>query len=208
MVSRWLSALAAFLVGTTLCTAAARAADYPSAPAAGVPPSETAIGYLVITAPEAEVLADPRSGAASLLKVVKGDLLPLRGQVGDWYAVAAGEAAGWVHRDAAALLVYPEFLDPARLREAYTPPPYVPPGARYYPGYYGGYGGYPRVPWPWQDPLWWGLWWYDREHDDDDDDHHHDRDDDDDDDRRRRDRRRDPRPSGPLPPPPADPRMR
>jgi hypothetical protein len=185
-----------------------------AAPAAG-PAAATTGNYIVVTAPEADVLADPRGDAAVILKVLKGDLLPLRGQAGEWYSVGAGEGAGgWIRRSSAALLMHPEFLDPVQLRESYTPPPYVPPSAGYGSGWWGG------IRPPWRDPLWWGLWYYDQKHDDDDDDHHDHRgghnghNDDDHDGSRQRDRDRDrdrdrsPRPNQPVPPPPRDPRVR
>jgi hypothetical protein len=165
----------------------------------------------VVTAPEADVLADPRSGAVILLKVVKGDLLPLQGQLGDWYSVAAGEVTGWVRRESAALLFHPEFLDPARLRESYTPPPFVPHvpwGYWEYPGYsgYPGHPGYPGwwgrgiMPYPWRDPLSWGFWLYEgNRHDDHHDDHGHSG-------GGYRNRHPDPHPD--RPPPPRDPRPR
>jgi len=209
-VKRWLPVVASLLAASAspIPTAVAQFA----APAA-TPPAAATENYIVVTAPEADVLADPRGGAAVILKVLKGDLLPLRGQAGEWYSVGAGEGgAGWIRRSSAALLMYPEFLDPVRLRESYTPPPYVSPRAYGDPS-----SGYRRVPYPWQDPLWWGLWYYDQKHDDDDDDDHHHgghngHNDDDHDGGRHRDRDRDrdrsPRPDQPIPPPPRDPRTR
>jgi hypothetical protein len=183
MANRWLPSLAALLAAQILCTAVGRAQET-AAPYQGAQSAAPASGYIVVTAPEADVLADPRSGAAVVLKGFKGDLFPLKGQQGEWFLVATGDStSGWLRRGTAALLMYPEFLDPVRLRESYTPPPYVPPRAYGFPG-----GGYRRVPYPWQDPLWWGLWYYDQKHDDDDDDHHHHGHDDDHDDHRGRGR--------------------
>jgi len=193
MANRWLPSLAALLAAHILCTAGARAQEA-AAQQEGISSAAPASGYVVVTAPEADVLADPRSGAPVVLKGFKGDLFPLKGQQGEWFLVATGDATtGWLRRGTAARMMYPEFLDPVRLRESYTRPPYVPPRAY-------GYPGYRRVPYPWQDPLWWGLWYYDQKHDDDDDDHHHGHDDHDDhrgrggrDDHRDRDRDRDDR---------------
>jgi hypothetical protein len=192
-MNRW-RALAAALLGVQIvCAPVAGGQEYP-AQSAPSPAGEPAGNYIVVTALEVDVLAIPATNGEVLLKAVKGDLFPLIGQRGDWYSVAVGEATGWVKRDSAALMFFPEFLDPRRLRESYTPPPYVPHlpwGYWGYPGYgaYPGYGPYPGydaytgwwgggiVPYPWRDPLRWGFWLYERDrYDDDHDGRNRDRD--------------------------------
>lgn len=213
-MKRWLSLAAAVLGVQIAWSPVAGGQQYPAQPAPN-PQAEPTGNYIVITALEADVLAIPATNAEVLLKAVKGDLFPLNGQRGDWYSVVVGAATGWVKRDSAALMFYPEFLDPDRLRESYTPPPYVPPlpwGYRGYPGYgpypgYGAYRGYDAYtgwwgggvfPDPWRDPLWWGFWLYDRDrHDDDHDWRDRDRD-------RYRNRPPIPYPERPAPPPSRD----
>lgn len=166
-------------------------------PAAGDSTAEPADGYVVVTATEAAVLAAPADDAAVLFAAAKGDVFPLKGQDAGWYFVATGEAAaGWIRRDAAAKVYYPEFFDPEKLREHYTQPPYIPPSAWWYPGY--PYYGYGLRGWRTPDGYWGGAWpslpwgylpwellprhrhdrrWY-RDHDYDHDydyDHRHDR---------------------------------
>jgi hypothetical protein len=179
MRNRWVVVLTALIAVAFASPAAMHAGEGAASPEI-LPSAESANGYIVITAPEADVVATPDDGAAVIGKAAKGTIFPLKGEQAGWYSVSAGKtvtgeaAVGWVRRRSAALIFYPEFLDPERLAESWSQPERtrIPYGAWGYPGDWGygypgsraygyprrwgyGYRGWPRL---WSgDLLWWGL---------------------------------------------------
>ncbi|HEY6000452.1 MAG TPA: SH3 domain-containing protein [bacterium] len=192
MKTLWFPLAAALLAASLVLPAAAPAAEgYAPAPEArgGAAQPEQ---YVIVTAPEADILAAPKDDAEKIGRVARRTVLPMKGRQAGWYEVATGESqTGWIRSDAVAQIYFPQFLNPEGLPDAWanSQPQYVPPGAYRYPGdWWGPYGYSWGGPW-YGDPFWGGpysywpgpFWWgggfglrfdrrfdrrWDRDHDD------------------------------------------
>lgn len=156
MRARLPSLLVSLFVASWAALPAAHAQEADGGPKI-VATAEPASGYIVVTAPTADLSAGPTEDAAVFGAARKGDILPLKGKQGKWYLVATGEATyGWIRTDTAAIFFYPEFLPthrpPADLVTPPSAPARVPPPFYWYPPS----RGWDRSP-RW-DSGWWGLW--------------------------------------------------
>jgi hypothetical protein len=151
---------AALLAASIALPARVPAADY--APDPDEATAQPATGYVIVTAPETDILAAPKDDAEKIGQVARRTVLPMKGRQAGWYEVATGETqSGWVRSDAVAQIYYPQFMNPEGLPDAWanSQPRYVPPGAYGYPGGWGPYGYYPGGAWgdPFLGVPYWAL---------------------------------------------------